>query len=417
MIWRVYWKGGSSQKYYISGKLWNGDPVKLPGYSDKKETDDLMANIESLNRSKKFGRLPDEYLAGWITGLPDKQAQKYVELGLLDRSLLDKNRPLELLLDEYLFHLKANNRISSLQPQVTVNRLRRLVTAIGIGITPEKLTKDQIMGKLNTMTVLSKRKRQGHLLSQKSRREYFLAMKAFCNWMVVNKRSPSNPIIDVNPPSAKGDPIHNRRPMSVADFTKLTDYLRTAPLRRRNGYVCTWTPHDRLMTYWMAVMTGFRARELKSLTYASLNFEVSPATATVKGHIAKNGEKATIPLDADLTVALREYCCEKQPTDALFNMPSLNSVTAWFYRDLDAAGIRRRFDDGSLIDFHALRSTAICWWLTINEMNLKKVQFMARLKTLALVEQYSKGYQPEHSEVLGNGPKLLDPKSLFKRAI
>ena len=56
-----------------------------------------------------------------------------------------------------------------------------------------------------------------------------------------------------------------------------------------------------------------------------------------------------------------------------------------FRRDLTEAGIPWDLPTGERVDFHTLRSTAITWWLDVDGLSQKRVQILARLKTLALV--------------------------------
>src|SRR5688500_16148242 len=101
------------KKMQIRGRLWDGRFIKIPADRDPAVSDQLLKNIESLNRSRRFGELPDEKLADWIEGLPEKEAARYVELGLLERRFLDKRRPIDDLLVEFLSHTKANCRDKS----------------------------------------------------------------------------------------------------------------------------------------------------------------------------------------------------------------------------------------------------------------------------------------------------------------
>jgi integrase len=214
----------------------------------------------------------------------------------------------------------------------------------------------------------------------------------------------TNPLEEMVAPAAKGDPVHNRRPMKIAEFAKLMSFLRTAAPKYPHQQL-SWTPEDRLMIYWMAVKTGFRSNELRSLTRASVDFDADPVLVTVEGWVAKSRTKATVPItDDEFVNALRAYSLHRLPNAALLRMPSQYCLTEGLYRDLDAAGVRREFDNGAVVDFHTLRSTAICWWLK-EGLDLLEVQHRSRLKTLSLVQEYVRNYVPEYLELVRKSPK------------
>lgn len=416
MKWRFFKKDEKRNKFTISGQLWDGRVVQLPGGPDKEVTEHLIRCIASLSRSKKLGELPDESLADWINGLPEKEAQRYVDLELLPCRVLDKRRPIDDLLTEFLTYSKNNCEDCSLMPKRKVAMIRRIVTAIGPDTTFEKLTQDEVNGALKKFTAQGER-RKGQPISQKTRREYVFAMKSFCEWMVDFRGASSNPLRKMKAPPAKAAPVRNRRPLEVSDFSKLMDYL-WANKSKYPQQKFAWTAQDRLMIYWMAVMTGFRAGELRSLTRAHVNLESHPARVTVEGWVAKNGQKATIPIGNDIATALRSYCAHHHPKAPLLRMPNeLGQLTAAFYRDMDAAGVPRSFDDGTMVDFHALRSTAICWWLKHNKLMLLDVQYRARLKTLSLVQEYVDNYVPNYEELIKDTPRVIDPGLPFRQAM
>ena len=78
-----------------------------------------------------------------------------------------------------------------------------------------------------------------------------------------------------------------------------------------------------------------------------------------------------------------------------------------FRRDLTGAGIPWQLPTGEVVDFHTLRSTAITWWLDVHGLWPKRVQVLARLKTLALVARYSRNLRLEDFGWLNRGPKLI----------
>lgn len=414
MEWRIIQADRKRRKYQIHGQLWDGTVVKLPGHRDLKIAQQMMQNIEALNRARMFGEAPPAHLATWIDGLPEDEAECYVKRGLLESRYLDKRRPLVDFLPDYLRHTKADNDDSSTAPALKVGRICRVLNEVKVNALLCDVTLvavKEVLKKLAAQTGFRRRKP----ISQKSRREYVFALKSFFEWMVDEGKAVANPLRKLEAPSAKGDPVRKRRPLSIDDVAQLTRYLSTAPDRYPNQRFDS-TPMDRLMVYWAAVMTGFRMSELRSLTRAHIDFDMDPMRVTVEGWIAKNGQKATIPVAKDFGIALQRYSAHLHPNAPLLRMPCDSCVLAGFHRDLDAAGVRRRFDNGAVIDFHTLRSTAIFWWVTQNKLHLLDVQQMARLKTLTLVQDYVDDYAPDFKEMVRNAPRVVDPNLPFARA-
>ena len=407
MEWHLFKADKSRKKWSIRGTLRDGRVVKLPAHRDRKIAEEIMRNVASLARSAYFGHLPDPSLKEWIAGLPGTVAKRYVDLGLLADSVLDRRRPIQELVDAFADHVRSSLSPTSKHAKTKPEKVRRLFSAIGPNVTLEKLDPDMVNDALKEMKALGGRRKM-KLLAQKTRREYIFAMKSFCKWMVVKRKAPSNPLEGMIAPSAKGDPCVNRRPLKVAQFSKLASYLRTTAPLRYSHQLYPWSAVDRLMVYWTAVMTGFRANELRSLTVASVNFDVSPATITIEGRVAKNRTKATVPIPNDFAHALRTYSKHLDQGQRLLRIPSGQTLTRALYRDLDAAGICRVYANGELVDFHTLRSTAICWWITENKLDLLQVQRRARLKTLSLVQDYVRCYAPDHADLIEGSPKVIE---------
>jgi integrase len=139
----------------------------------------------------------------------------------------------------------------------------------------------------------------------------------------------------------------------------------------------------------------------------------------IKAGDTKNRTKGAVPVPDDLAMALKKYIKGRDPDEYLFPFPSSShGVVDMFRRDLDGAGIRWNFGDGNpeTVDFHTLRSTAITWWLDVDGLPPKRVQILARLKTLALVAAYSRNMRLEDFSWLNKGPMLMPQPKRKKSA-
>lgn len=240
--------------------------------------------------------------------------------------------------------------------------------------------------------------------------EYYLtSIGDFCKWMVRSKRAKSDPMKGVIKPSGQKSVSYERRPLTVAEFQKIMAYMDT--FERYPDQEAEWSAHDRKMIYWTAVSTGYRLNELRTMRRANLFLDEKPATIDIKAKNAKNRTEGSVPIPSDLAASLRDYTSCMHPASAVFPLPSgRKTVSRYFKLDLDGAGINRIWETGEVVDFHALRTTAISWWLDVYGLSQKRVQILARLKTLRLVEQYSRKLRlSSDTSWLDAAPSLIAP--------
>jgi integrase/recombinase XerC len=126
-----------------------------------------------------------------------------------------------------------------------------------------------------------------HLLELSSRglgsqtaSHYWSEFKAFCRWLASPKqqRLDVNPLEDEEGPSPRAEPRHDRRPLPPDDLRRLLDVTRAS---RR-----TWrglTGLDRWHVYLTACVTGYRRKELASLTPRSFDLDGEPAVVSLPG--------------------------------------------------------------------------------------------------------------------------------------
>ncbi len=227
-------------------------------------------------------------------------------------------------------------------------------------------------------------------------------------WAVKSGRSLRSPIADLKPPGQYEAPEVERVPLTVTQFRALAKYLGT--FERYKGQQARWNAHDRLLICWTAVKTAYRKSELISLRVKNIHFDSKPPCISIKARNAKNRTAGEVPIPTDLAVALKSYVKGRDLDERLFPFPATSrSVLRLFRRDLDGAGIKWDFgtDNPETVDFHTLRSTAITWWLDVDGLTPKRVQILARLKSLHLVAKYSRNLRLADFGWLNKGPKLV----------
>ena len=184
------------------------------------------------------------------------------------------------------------------------------------------------------------------------------------------------------------------------------------------------------MLYRLAVETGLRAAELRSLTRSSFQLEGDEPTVTIAAGYAKNRRQDTLPLKADTAAALKIHLSGKMPHIQAFNVPPSYDTAAMFRADL--ADARKAWldarqnnaeqregdgdtflsysdDAGRVADFHALRHTFISN-LAAGNVHPKVAQRLARHSTITLtMDRYTHLHRDDLADAVKTLPDLSAP--------
>src|SRR5262245_15502752 len=206
---------------------------------------------------------------------------------------------------------------------------------------------------------------------------YWREVKAFCRWMASprQQRLPLNPLADEKGPNAREDPRHDRRPLPPAELRRLLEVTRASAWNWRG-----LSGVDRWHLYLTACLTGYRRKELASLTPASFDLHADPPLVTLPGKRTKNKRMAEQPLPADVVATLRTYLLGKAPDAPVWPRPALKEIVVALRHDLEEAGIPYVVDgsEGPLFfDFHGLRHSYVLM-LDQSGATLKEAMQLAR---------------------------------------
>lgn len=139
---------------------------------------------------------------------------------------------------------------------------------------------------------------------------------------------------------------------------------------------------DRAMLYRIALGTGFRAGEIRSLTLQAFRLDDAPPSIAVAAAYSKHRRDDVQPIRPELAGALRPWLAARPGDGPVFG--SMSSHTNLMIRaDLEAAGIARVDGSGRVVDFHALRHSFITA-LARSSAPVKVVQTLARHSTPGL---------------------------------
>ena len=110
--------------------------------------------------------------------------------------------------------------------------------------------------------------------------------------------------------------------------------------------------------YRVALGTGFRVAEIRSLTLQSFSFAGKYPTITVEAAYSKNRTRREQPIAGKLATDLEVFIAGRDPERPVFK-PNADKTADMLRADLARAGINAEDSAGNRVDFHALRHTYI----------------------------------------------------------
>jgi len=117
------------------------------------------------------------------------------------------------------------------------------------------------------------------------------------------------------------------------------------------------TGAERVTLYVLALESGLRANELRSLRASSFDLATDRPTVKVAAGASKRRRDDVLPLKPETARALQVHLRNHQPWDGTFRLNKSWRAAQMLGEDRDAAGIT--CDDGRVLDFHSLRHTFI----------------------------------------------------------
>lgn len=185
------------------------------------------------------------------------------------------------------------------------------------------------------------------------------------------KRISTNPFDGFGKKDVEADRKRVARALTAAELERLIDAARRRPLedaltvrtgKNKGQQIANLSDaatvklerlgQERALIYKVAVLTGLRANELRTLAVRDLSFGDLPFLKLNRSN-EKNRKGSTIALRDDLASELRNWVVGKERGDLVFNVPA--GILRIMNRDLKLAGIPKVDEDGCVVHVHALR--------------------------------------------------------------
>ena len=389
-------KQRQAAKWYVEFRDHNQTTRRVPAFSSKSASQEMGRNLVKLvGYYEATGGQTDPALTRWLCDLPQKVRDKLISIGLVDPQRVAVSKPLLDHLEDFRVSLEAKG-CSVRHVELVTGRARRVIEGCGFRYCAD-INASRVMSYLHDLRTDTKQKRG---ISAQTFNFYLQAIKQLCRWMIKDRRVNESPVSHLDGLNVKTDRRRDRRALSVNELCRLLTTTRQGPERKG------MTGPERAMLYRLAVETGLRAGELRSLTRSSFDLDSDPPTVTVAAAYSKRRREDTLPLRTELTHDLRQFLAHMAPAALVFKMPDRRQTGLMFRADIKATGIAYRDDAGRVSDFHSLRHTFISN-LAAGGVHPKVAQSLARHSTITLtMDRYTHSYHGEQTEALKVLPDL-----------
>jgi integrase len=374
---------------------------RFPAFTDKNPSRILGQQIEKLVACRITGQQPDPELTRWLERIPPKLTDRFVAIGLLDSSRAAAGKPLSQHLDDFAGSLRAKGNTPRHITQ-TLSRMRMVFEGCKFH-TWSDIRAERVEHYLANL-------RNGGLSIQTTN-YYLQGIKQFCRWMVQNRRASESPVAHLKRLNVCADRRHDRTALEVDEVRRLLQATRKAP--ERYGMAGP----ERVRLYQLAIETGLRANELRSLKVSSFDFRTN--TVTVVAAYSKHRKEDTLPLRSETAEALEALFAGKTPEAKAFGgryKRLTDKTSKMIEADLAEAGIDYTDDAGRYRDFHALRHTTGSW-LAAKGVHPKVAQAIMRHSDINLtMSKYTHTLRGQEHEAVAMLPNLTAPDAQSQKA-
>lgn len=411
-------KRRESKKWYVEYKDENGKTRRVPGYTDKRATEQLGARLEREAAQRAEGLLGPadgharrplsehvEDFRRFLAAQEDCEAHVartirrvlIVSDGCRWKMLKDIDAP---PVAEFLADLRADRPVPPLEPARASYTTAEAAKLLGMrAASVHRLVKRGRLAcegtgrkKQFTGTAIEAYQReQAQGIGPTTSNHYLTAVKGFARWLRRSRRMPIDPLEFLSSLNVETDLRHRRRVLPPDEFDRFLNATRCG--RAFRGLMGV----DRAVLYTMAANSGLRASELGSLWPHSFDLAGSPPTVTVEAAYSKHRTEDLQPLRGDVAGIVCAYLKDRRTDGPVW--PGSWTVTAaeMVRLDLAAAGLPYELD-GEVFDFHALRHQFIDN-LVRTTRHPKDAQTLARHSTITLT--YGRYTHPRLREVAG----------------
>lgn len=196
------------------------------------------------------------------------------------------------------------------------------------------------------------KKRKRKSASPRTCQYYLDRAREFCGWLVSKGILNHNPLAEAvayTEPVMRANRQRNRRILTIQE--QLLLITGTPKLGEHHGMNAT----ERGRIYHLALRSGLRAREIRTLCACNFNFFTKQIT--LLAGFSKARRQDLVPLSPDLVEPMKEQMTGKHPQAPAFTVLNEKKYCEMLREDMTALGIAFIDPLGQYADFHALRHT------------------------------------------------------------
>jgi len=406
-----------SGKWYAEIKDHDGRRRQIPGFTDKGATAELGRQVERLVALRAVKQPPTPELSAWLEGMPAALSGRLAAWGILDAQHLPHAKTLRAHLDDFHAALLAKgdtrehaDLLRSRIGQILTDCRFAYLSDVSASALQTYLAERRRIGAKTDGTSeadsFGQNNRRGKGIGAQTSNFYLSAFKQFCRWMVRDRRASHNPVDFLDGMNVKLDRRHDRRNLTANELSKLLKATATGPVRHKLDGV------SRAILYRVAMETGLRRNELRSLILDSLELDSEPPAIRVAPANVKNRKQTVQPIRRELVDELCSWLQGREMAPESRLWPTLTNHTSKMLKaDLVAAGIAYVDASGRFADFHALRHSYISL-ITQGGVHPKLAQRLARHSDINLtMSRYSHTLLADEAEaldVLPNFPSVVE---------
>ena len=334
----------------------------------------IQHKIERLIDARTRGDVLQQDLVLWLDACHPVIRQRLQEWGIVEARAVSAGKPLDEHVEDWKQSILDNGRTER-YADLSAMRVGKLLEAGHC-----ELFSDIEAG--DVQEILAGWRREG--TSPRTSNHYLAKLKQFCRWMKLTKRVGRNPVEGMKGLDSRvlnTDVRRRRRPLELEEQERLLSVTAGEQKRWR------MTGEERALLYYLALRTGLRVNELRTLTVASFALDAATPTVTVQAANSKHRKDDHLPLLRSLVPQLRRHLDGKHPGDPAWPKLDASNYCSMLRDDLQAAGIPYVDGSGRVADFHGLRHTFITQ-LARSGVHPRVAQLLARHSDINITMNY-----------------------------
>jgi integrase len=346
-------KKAKSKRYYLDFRDHLGIRHKIPAFTDKRQSEALGRQIDKLVASHS-GQGLDAALSAWLEMLPFRLMKQFVSWGLVESHRAAASKTLVQHLDDFKQSLLAGGATGQHATQKH-KRVERVFVLCGFRYYSD-ISASKAQAHISRIKKTVRRKVDGVLqevetgpTSLQTQNYYLSDCRAFCRWMVQDRRATESPLGHLRPKKVDKSQTLKRRALEPDEMGRLLEAVQGADVRYGMA------GHERAILYRLAAETGLRALEIRSLKVSCI--DLKDKTVMVYDSDTKNRKGALLPLRQDMIEFLKPVLSNKHPEALLFNLPSRYNMADMLRADLALVSIDPEDTGQGKLDFQSLRHT------------------------------------------------------------